>query len=546
MKHIPTLLFLLATCAFAFEMLPLNLTELKTAGTPGSVARQDGVVRLELKGVNKAPFIVTASCPVASQEPAYHVLRGQVKPEGTATCWATIVMRNEKGGWIREVRTPDFTANGQWQDFTLRLYTHETTALLEVNLLAANGGAADFRGLSVEKTTAEEGRPADAPDMEFWINMDYNDDVGYWHNIKGMKRYDAAAIADYFKFCKENGVTGVLWRVSCMGQMDYPTKVGTVYPSFTDGRELSETESRMKSILAEFDPVEVAVREARRNGIQIYIWMTVCDEAYNHPDRGKVSYCQFLEDHPECKLLDREGKPLEGTMSYSEPAAREYRLALVKELLGYKADGIYLCNRTHSWSFGNDPDCDYGFNPTAVAEYQKRYGVDIRKVDFEKDAQAKKQWMALKAEGYDQLIHEASELIHAAGQKLMLGVCFWGIATGQVGANYGKMSVDIPGYLKDGYVDAIVSGQNKVGPFFAAGEAAAFRRHARPGQKLYFWAQMVDYGAGMISPESLLDQAAFFNFYGANGAMYHESINFEEKDHPETYMKPISKFFREH
>ena len=544
MKRLVTLLLLLAICALAFETLPLNLSELKTAGTPGSVATRDGVVRLALKGVNKAPFIATTQCPLANTTPAFYVVRGQIKAEGAAQSHVSVTMRTESGGWIREVSTPDFTG-GEWQDFALRFYTTEETARLDVNLLASNGGAALFRNLSVERTTAEEGRPADAPDMEFWINMDYNDDVDYWHNIKGMKRYDAAAIADYFRFCKESGVTGVLWRVSCIGQMDYPTKVGTVYPSFVPGKP-SRVEERMKSILAEFDPVEVAVREARKNGIQIYIWMTVCDEAYNDPERGKVNQGQFLEDHPECKLLDREGKPLEGTMSYSEPAAREYRLALVKELLGYKADGIYLCNRTHSWSFGNDPDCDYGFNPTAVAEYQKRYGVDIRTVDFEKDPQAKKQWMALKAEGYDQLIHEASELIHAAGQKLMLGVSFWGVSTGQIGANYGKMSVDIPGYLKDGYVDAIVSGQYMVGPFFAAAEAAAFRRHARPGQKLYFWAQMVHYGKGMITVQDLLDQAAFFSFYGANGAMYHESINFEEHDHPETYMKPISKFFHEH
>ena len=545
MKRFAPLLLLLTACAFAFETLPLNFNDLKTAGTPGSVALRDGAVRLALKGVNKAPFIATAQCPLADTAPAFYVLRGQAKAEGTAACHASVTMRTEKGGWIREVSTPEFSGD-QWQDFALRFYTHETAARLDINLLASNGGAALFRNLAVEKTNAEEGRPADAPDMEFWINMDYNDDVGYWHNIKGMKRYDAAAIADYFKFCKANGVTGVLWRVSCMGQMDYPTKVGTVYPSFMDEADMSDTEKRMKSIIAEFDPVEVAVREARRNGIQIYIWMTVCDEAYNDPEKGKVHYSQFLEDHPECKLLDREGKPLEGTMSYSEPAAREYRLALVKELLGYGADGLYLCNRTHSWSFGNDPDCDYGFNPTPVAEYQKRFGVDIRTVDFEKDPQAKKQWMELKAEGYDQLIHEASQMIHAAGQKLMLGVSFWGISTGQIGANYGKLSVDIPGYLRDGWVDAIVSGQNKVGPFFAAAEAATFRRHARPGQKLYFWAQMVDYGAGMITVEDLLKQADFFSFYGANGAMYHESINFEEHDHPETYMKPISKFFQEH
>ena len=109
------------------------------------------------------------------------------------------------------------------------------------------------------------------------------------------------------------------------------------------------------------------------------------------------------------------------------------------------------------------------------------------------------------------------------------------------------MSVDIRRYIQEGWVDSIVSGQNIVGPYFAAQQISVFRQYARPDQKFYFWSQMVDYAGSRVFPiEDLIKQNQFFKFYGANGAMFHESINFEEHDAPQKYLEPIAEFFRKY
>ena len=537
---ITALLFLALIACQALEQLPLNLKSWSFVGGPGATTIKDGTVQLEQKESASKEFIAFSKSAAAGE--GYYVLRGQFKglSDGAAGV-ASLVGRTDSNGWIRDWRTPLLTAT-DWQDFELRLFVEDNCAFFQLQL-EAHQGKVCFRHLTLEKTDPSEGVSTDAPDMEFWINMDFLDDIDYTYNIRHVERYDEKAIAEYFKLCRERGVTGVLWRISALGQMMHHTKVGVRYPALRTCA-LSKRDLATKSILDEFDPPVAAIREARRNGIKLYLWMTLCDESYTSDENegGQINNSQFLLDNPTCELLDRKGNQLHGTICYNEPAARAYRLAVLKELLDYGADGIYLCNRTHSTVFGVDNDADYGFNPSVVAEYKKRYNVDILTEDYDPE-----KFKAIKAEGYNQLIKEASEMVHAAGQKLMLGVSFWGVSTGRVGANYGKMSVDIAGYLRNGWIDAIVSGQNNVGPYFAAAEIAAFRQNARPGQKFYYWAQMVDYAGGRVYPvEDLIKQAQFFNFYGANGAMYHESINFEEHDAPEKYFKPIAKFYEEH
>ena len=41
-----------------------------------------------------------------------------------------------------------------------------------------------------------------------------------------------------------------------------------------------------------------------------------------------------------------------------------------------------------------------------------------------------------------------------------------------------------------------------------------------------------------------LGQAEFFALYGANGGIYHESVNLEEGNSPQTYFKQLAQFYR--
>lgn len=113
--------------------------------------------------------------------------------------------------------------------------------------------------------------------------------------------------------------------------------------------------------------------------------------------------------------------------------------------------------------------------------------------------------------------------------------------------NWGNLRVDWRRYVKEGWVDSMVSGQDKLSHYHAGAEMNQFRRVAKAGQKLYFWAKMNNWkGGGMYPPEDLFQQAEAFAFFGANGGIHHESLNLESANGLTKYFDPLTEFYRTH
>jgi hypothetical protein len=422
----------------------------------------------------------------------------------------------------------------------VRLFAPKDAAKFEV-ILSSAAGKVEFKNLKLEKTTGIEGRAVGAPKLEFWINMDYYDNVYYCKQL-GLENYGEAEIASYFTTCRKMGVSGVHWRVSFCGQMMYPSKAATPFPGRTKKEQLDPGQARFAKTLTEIDPLAIAVREARKNGIEIYIWMTLADEGYNDPVIGDSLFSEFQLDHPHTMLLNRKGEPLKGSICYNEPEAFQYRINIVKELLAYGADGLFLCTRTHNWSFGRD-EGQYGFNPAVVAEYRKRHDTDILSQDFDLE-----KWLGIRGEAFDRLIAEIASLAHAAGKKVRLGCGPRALSGGPFGSrNWGNMPVDWQRYLREGWVDSMVSGDGGFLPFNAGAEINQFRAVAHPNQKFFFWASMVQVVNGRVvplPPEPLLQQPEVFALFGANGGIYHESLNLESADGLTKYFAPLTQLYR--
>jgi hypothetical protein len=530
------LLLSLATGVLGAADLTVIPTDGWVCSGPGTLSAAAGIVTLE-RGEGAAPFHATQRLTAGGA--GLFICSGALRAASPgAAAEVQLVARNEEGVWLGHWSSENTAGlDGDWRQFSFRAAVEVERAVFDL-VLIGQSGRAEFRDLTLEKTDWREGRAANAPPFEFWVNMDYYDNVYYAHNLK-LETYDEPAIINYFTRCRELGVTGVQWRVSVLGQMAYPTRVGTMYPGKMPADRLDKDALRLVVILQTIDPLAIAVREAKKNGIKLYIWMTLSDESYKDQI---ANYCvsEFQIAHPETMLLNRKGECLPGTMCYNEPAALEYRLGIVKELLAYGADGLYLCTRSHSTTFGVDSGDEYGFNPAIVAEYKRRHGVDILTQDFDVE-----KWRAIKAEALDRLFEETGKLAAAAGQKVRLGVCFWGLSRNLFSANWGNTPIDWQKYLRNGWIDSVVSGQNLVVPFYASVETNRFRAVAKPGQNLYFWAQMIDYQAVPVFPlDRLLRQAQFFAFLGANGGIYHESVNLEEHEAPQTYFVPLTDFYR--
>ena len=105
--------------------------------------------------------------------------------------------------------------------------------------------------------------------------------------------------------------------------------------------------------------------------------MTLFDEAH---------YCsnsRILQQHPEYCWVDRSGYIYnKGVACYDYDEVLEFRLEIVRELLSYGIDGLYLSMRSHSRQLCPYMQKDmFGFNDPIVAAYKDRFGVDLRRIN---------------------------------------------------------------------------------------------------------------------------------------------------------------------
>jgi len=101
-----------------------------------------------------------------------------------------------------------------------------------------------------------------------------------------------------------------------------------------------------------------------------------------------------------------------GFPCFAYPEVREHELKIIDELLEYPIDGVAICARTHVRANNGE---EYGFNPPVVEEYQKRYGVNILKEDFDEQ-----KLQGIHGDFFTLLLKEISERVHAKSRKLVV------------------------------------------------------------------------------------------------------------------------------
>ena len=203
--------------------------------------------------------------------------------------------------------------------------------------------------------------------------VDYNDMVASNEEL-----FDEELIDRFFSLCAAKRIERVYWRVSATGNVLYHSQVRTVFckgpTTWRKGHG-----AKLRQILSRCDPLEVAVRLARKHGLEIYPWVTIFD------DGKEVMQSQFSRDHPQYLWLSRDQKTrIDGVLCYFYPEVISHRLAQVRELLAYGVDGLLLSTRSHSRGDGGN---QYGFNAPAVQRYRERYGTDplrVNEAEFQK------------------------------------------------------------------------------------------------------------------------------------------------------------------
>ena len=290
--------------------------------------------------------------------------------------------------------------------------------------------------------------------MEITVNLDISDPPRYQ-----VTPCDEAWIDGIFAKCKAHGVQRMLWRVS-LGRAYYHSRL--MQPA---DRECGEQWAPVAEVLERLDPLECAVRAAKRHGVEILAWYPFSETYVSKRDVKLID--PFFSKRRDLFWISRDAsRCFMGHPCVAESEARERLTAICKELSDYDVDGIFLSTRTHCPRPGlSNRNCEpyhadeFGFNDPVVSEVKSRCGVDISITALEDlDPEVIEQWHRVKGEFFTQWLRELSELLKPRDQKLFLNINpdrYTFIGNGGKAADCLRLYKDWECWLNDGILDGL-------------------------------------------------------------------------------------------
>jgi hypothetical protein len=252
----------------------------------------------------------------------------------------------------------------------------------------------------------------------------------------------------------ELGATAVHWRM-------LRTRIAGTFSAAAGYRHPSETAARV----LEWDDFGEVPGLAHRAGMSAWLYVTVFDEGWPlAPDDVRaVSYhnamhgqhvawqSELTRTHPEWVVVDRAGQDRQwGVVSLSYPAARHAFIERWRSLIaGTGFDGLFVCLRSQSRPA--DTADQFGFNESARADFDARYGIDVARESF--DLQA---WRDLLGSYLTTLLVELRDALRADG--ILLGV---GVPRGDIlGPPLGNTTMAWREWIRAGVIDRLIVNQN--------------------------------------------------------------------------------------
>ena len=154
-------------------------------------------------------------------------------------------------------------------------------------------------------------------------------DWGYAEGVEAKQ----AAIREIMSEAKEKGFNAVFFQVREAGECFYPSKTETWSTLFNESDP-------------GFDPLQFALQEAHRNGLQLHAQLDVLS-AYSYVNKPKSPQHLFIQHGTKWIIADNAFHPIKGDVfSYLDPSNPEvitYLKKQVNELItDYEIDGLYF------------------------------------------------------------------------------------------------------------------------------------------------------------------------------------------------------------
>lgn len=190
--------------------------------------------------------------------------------------------------------------------------------------------------------------------------------------------------------CKEFGMKRIYWRTFDAGFSTYNSKLAEKfahdkhddYYQYSEGwiPKLRSEEVLSRKDFGDYDSLEAAVRIGHELGLEIYGWISI-----NEDDHGFGFKSKFTREHPEFRWVRRNGFRYYSQLSFAFKEVREYKLGLVKEILEYNIDGLFL-DWTRTGDIRDNPQtdpegfADCGYETPNIELFKELYGIDPKYV----------------------------------------------------------------------------------------------------------------------------------------------------------------------
>jgi hypothetical protein len=209
---------------------------------------------------------------------------------------------------------------------------------------------------------------------------------------------------------------------------------------------------------AHFDSLAAAVEYGHQIGLQIHAWASI-----NEDDHGWGLQSEFTKKHPEFRWQHRDGRAYRSQLSFAYPAVREYKLAILKELLdNYAIDGLFL-DWIRTGDVRDNPQtdaqgvADSGYEQPLVDEFKKTYGVDPHEVPNDDP-----RWVSVRAQPQTLFMRDVRKLIDSRKARLPVAALVghpWHYRgeMNKIDGNLHGLLLDVRTWAREGLIDAAVA-----------------------------------------------------------------------------------------
>ena len=242
-----------------------------------------------------------------------------------------------------------------------------------------------------------------------------------WMIRKPAPSWGAEGVRQILDRCRACGWRRVYWRCFDGGRACYPSRLMQPMTGFDDdnyhrGKSSAWVVDALKSYdWGSFDALKEAISYGHRIGLDVHAWLTI-----NEDDHGWGLMSRFARENLDSRWVRRDGSSFRSQQSFAFAKVREYKLALVGEILAYEPDGV-LFDWIRTGDVRDNPQTDsdgvalYGYELPNRQEFQAKHGLDPRTI-----ANGDERWVRVRAEPQTVFFREASRLIRQKNPRIVI------------------------------------------------------------------------------------------------------------------------------